>query len=151
MTFKSTKTYGANIGLSACFRQWKAESHCKLLHGYALEISFEFETEELDIRNWCVDFGSMKSLKAMLENTFDHTLLVAVDDPHLETLLLLGKLGIARVVVVQATGCEKFAELIYECAEQWLKDNGYAPRCKLAKVEVREHAGNSAIYTRTAV
>lgn len=151
MTFKSTKTYGHDLGLSACFRQWKAESHCRLLHGYALSVHFEFESEELDIRNWIVDFGSMKSLKAMLENTFDHKLLVAEDDPYIATFLALGKIGVADVVIVDATGCEKFAELIFECAEQWLKDNGYAPRCKLSKVEVREHGANSAIYMRTPV
>jgi 6-pyruvoyltetrahydropterin/6-carboxytetrahydropterin synthase len=149
MTYKSTKTYGHDIGLSAAFRQWRAESHCRLIHGYALAVHFEFETEELDVRNWVVDFGSLKSLKQMLQDTFDHKLLVAEDDPHLDAFFLLQKLGVADVVVMPACGCEKFAEFIFECTEQWLKDYGYAPRCKLSKVEVREHGANSAIYTRT--
>jgi 6-pyruvoyltetrahydropterin/6-carboxytetrahydropterin synthase len=149
MTFRSTKTYGHDIGLSAAFRQWRADSHCKFIHGYALAVHFEFETEELDVRNWVVDFGSLKSLKQMLQDTFDHKLLVADDDPHRDVLLALTKLGVAEVVVVPATGCERFAEMIYECAEQWLADNGYSPRCRLALVEVREHGANSAVYTRT--
>lgn len=148
MTHRSTKTYGHEIGLSACFRQWRAESHCRLLHGYALAVRFEFEADELDVRNWVVDFGSLKSLKGWLEGTFDHTLLVAEDDPHRPALEHLQALGLARVVVVPATGCERFAELIYECAEQWLIDNGYSPRCRLVSVEVKEHGANSAIYTR---
>ena len=150
MTFRSTKTYGHHLGLSAAFRQWKAESHCRLIHGYALAVHFEFEAEELDVRNWVVDFGSMKSLKTMLEDTFDHTLLVAEDDPELPLFMMLGDAGVARIVVVPATGCEKFAELIFECAEQWLSDNGYSPRCKLVKVEVREHGANSAIFMRNS-
>lgn len=148
--YKSTKTYGHEIGLSACFRQHRAESHCRLLHGYALAISFVFASNELDVRNWVVDFGSLKSLKGQLEDTFDHTLLVAEDDPKIRDLFVLQLLGLARIVVVPATGCEAFAKLIYETTQIWLVDNGYAPRCWLVSVEVREHGANSAIYTQEA-
>lgn len=146
--FKSTKTFGHEIGLSAAFRQWRAESHCRFIHGYALAVRFEFATEELDVRNWVVDFGSMKSLKAMLESTFDHKLLVAEDDPFKDELCSLQGLGLAEVVVVPATGCERFAEMIFECTEMWLLNNGYSPRCKLVSVEVKEHGANSAIYEK---
>lgn len=148
MSYRSTKTFGHDLGLSACFRQWKAESHCRLLHGYALAIRIEFEADELDVRNWVVDFGSLKSLKGMLEDTFDHTLLVAEDDPNKDVLLALQDSDLARVVMVEATGCEKFAELIYGATEVWLKDAGYAPRCRVVSVEVKEHGANSAIYQR---
>jgi len=148
MTFLSTKTYGHELGLSACFRQHRADSHCRFLHGYALSIKLEFEAQELDVRNWVVDFGSLKSFKGMLEDTFDHKLLVAEDDPHLDDIAMLQGLGVADVVVVPATGCEQFAKLIYEYAEIWLKDNGYAPRCWIKSVEVREHGANSAVYTK---
>lgn len=143
--YLSTKQYGHEIGLSACFRQWRAESHCSLLHGYALAVKFTFGAVELDVRNWVVDFGSLKSLKGMLEDTFDHTLLVAEDDPQLEVFKQLEQHGVARVVVVPACGCEMFADMIFECTEIWLKDNGYAPRVKLLAVEVKEHGANSAI------
>jgi 6-pyruvoyltetrahydropterin/6-carboxytetrahydropterin synthase len=146
--FKSTKTFGHELGLSAAFRQWRAHSHCRHIHGYALAVKFVFATNELDMTNWCVDFGSVKSLKGMLEDTFDHTLLVAEDDPHKDELCALAGLDLAKVVVVPATGCEKFAELIFECTEVWLKDNGYAPRVWLESVEVKEHGANSAIYTK---
>jgi 6-pyruvoyltetrahydropterin/6-carboxytetrahydropterin synthase len=144
--FQSTKTYGHNMGLSACFRQHKAESHCHLLHGYALAIRLVFESEELDVRHWVVDFGSLKSLKGQLEDTFDHTLLVAEDDPDKLHFLELDARGLARVVLVPHTGCEAFAELIYGATEIWLKDSGYSPRVRLASVEVSEHGANSAIY-----
>lgn len=145
---QSTKTYGHNLGLSACFRQWRAQSHCRFLHGYALAIAFKFEAEALDERNWVVDFGGLKPLKAILEDTFDHKLIVAEDDPLLPTLTALGMQGLAQVVVLPAVGCEKFAEYIYEVTEQWLRDAGFAPRCRLVSVEVREHGANSAIFTR---
>jgi 6-pyruvoyltetrahydropterin/6-carboxytetrahydropterin synthase len=144
----STKTFGHEVGLSAAFRQWKAESHCRFLHGYALAVKFVFEAQELDHRNWVVDFGSLKGLKSWLEDTFDHKTLVAEDDPQMDYFNTLDAQGIIQMVVVPATGCEKFAEMIFECTEVWLKDNGYAPRVRLLSVEVREHGANSAIYTR---
>lgn len=143
--FRSTKTYGHEIGLSAAFRQWRADSHCRFIHGYALAIKLEFQASELDIRNWVVDFGSLKSLRGILEDTFDHKLLVAEDDPMRPHLEKLQDLGVAEVVIVPATGCERFAEMISEVTQQWLKDAGYWPRVELCSVEVREHGANSAI------
>lgn len=148
MTHRSTKTYGHDIGLSACFRQWRAKSHCSLLHGYALAVHFEFEADELDEHNWVVDFGGLKSLKEWLVLMFDHTLLVARDDPRKAELLDLESMGLAHIIFVPATGCEAFSQLIFEYTEGWLERMGYSPRVKLVKVEVREHGANSAIYTR---
>jgi len=148
MTFLSTKTFGHDLGISCAFRQWKAESHCRFVHGYALAFEFCFSAEELDVRNWVVDFGGLKGLKAILEDTFDHKLVVAEDDPHLEYFKQGHKLGVLDLVVIPAGGCEKFAEMVYEVTEQWLKDAGFAPRCHLVSVQVREHGANSAIYTK---
>lgn len=146
MTFRSTKTYGHEIGLSVAFRQWRAESHCRLIHGYAIAVHFVFEAEELDARNWVVDFGSLKSLKGLLEDTFDHKLLIAEDDPEREAFMELQRKGLAEVRVLPSVGCEKFAEFIFGATEVWLLDNGYAPRVRLVSVEVKEHGANSAIY-----
>lgn len=147
MTYISTKTWGHNLGLSACFRQHKAESHCRFLHGYALQVRIEFEADTLDERNWVVDFGGLKGFKKWLEDTFDHKLLVAEDDPRRAMLAHLAKYDLADIVYVPATGCEAFAHYIYECGEIWLKDNGYKPRVRMRLVEVSEHGANSAIYT----
>ena len=146
--YVSTKTYGHEIGLSCAFRQWRAESHCRLIHGYALKIHLEFETDELDERNWVVDFGSLKSFKGMLEDTFDHKLLVAEDDPMKTEILRLQELGLADVVVLPKAGCEAFAEYVFGAAETWLESNGYAPRVRMRKVEVHEHGANSAHFVR---
>lgn len=147
MPYQSTKQFGHDLGLSCCFRQWRAESHCNQLHGYAIAIRLVFEANELDHRGWVVDFGSMKSLKGMLEDTFDHKLLVAEDDPDKDEICALAGMGIADVIVVPAVGCEKFAEYVFGATEVWLQSNGYAPRVKLISAEVKEHGANSAIYT----
>ncbi len=143
MKYRSTKTYGHDIGLSAAFRQWRAQSHCRFIHGYALSIHLEFEAASLDARNWVVDFGSLKPIKRWLEETFDHKLLVAEDDPALEELRALEAMGLAEIVVVPATGCEAFAAQIYARVAAWLREIGQAPRVRLAEVHVREHGANS--------
>ena len=82
--FKSKKTYTSSKGLSCCFRQFKAESHCKYLHGYSLQISVEFKATELDERNWVVDFGGLKNLEQEFKNYFDHKTLIDKNDPHIK-------------------------------------------------------------------
>lgn len=146
MPYRSTKTYAHTIGMSAAFRQWRAESHCRFIHGYAMAFKFVFESDELDVRNWVVDFGSLKSLKGTLEDAFDHKTLVAFDDPEYETFQDLDAKGLIQLVGVPATGCESFARMVYEVAGIWLVDNGYAPRVRLVSVEVSEHGANSAVY-----
>ena len=148
MTWKSTKTYGHEVGLSCAFRQWRAESHCKYIHGYAVGVKFVFATDELDVRNWAVDFGSLKGLKGFLENLLDHKTLVAEDDPNIEWFREAARRGIIDMFEVPHTGCERMAEYIFEFTEGWLVDNGYSPRIRLESVEVMEHGANSAIYQK---
>lgn len=150
LTYRSTKTYGHNLGLSCCFRQWRASSHCRHLHGYSVSVRFEFEADDLDANNWVVDFGSLKPLKAWLEAQLDHKTLVATDDPERAWFEEAARRGIVDVVWVGATGCERFAEMIFRHTEEWLAASGYAPRVRLAKVEFMEHGANSAIVTGAA-
>lgn len=150
MRYTSTKSYH-NIGPTA-YRQWRAESHCRLLHGYALSFHFEFSSDTLDVRNWVVDFGGLRLLKETLEEWFDHTLLVAADDPAAEVLHNLHKLGLAKVVEVERTGCEGIADFLYEFLNG--KDGflqatlGYKD-VWCTKVEVRETPSNSAFVQGT--
>lgn len=144
LVYGATKTYKANVGFSTAFRQWRADSHCSKNHGYALEFTAQFEARELDHRQWVVDFGALKSFKGWLEHMFDHTTLVAVDDPQLEWFRKAHERNIIDIREVVATGCEATARLVFERLELWVSDNGYSPRVALTKLEVREHDGNSA-------
>ena len=140
----STKTYN-QIGPVA-YRQWRADSHCNLIHGYALSFHLEFECDTLDARNWCIDFGGLKPLKGLLEDWFDHTLLVAQDDPMREHLLNLGKLKLAKITEVEKTGCEGIADFLYEYINTiFLPNYGEKDRVWCSKVEVRETDGNMAM------
>ena len=148
MKYISTKTY-KHLGPVA-YRQWKADSHCNLIHGYALSFHFEFESQTLDARNWVMDFGGLRPLKHKLEEWFDDTLLLAQDDPHYDDIKKLGDLGIAKITEVEKTGCEGIASFLYEYVNTiFLKDYGEDKRVWCTKVEVRETESNMAMIKGT--
>lgn len=134
-----------------------------------------------------MDFGGLKAFKEWAEYTFDHTLIVAEDDPHLNFFKQMSHLGdpptsgtgsitnvkpherkaLCDLRIVEAVGCEKFAELAYKEMAKILhcfrtdrpyrllkgnEINSFEARypiglgVRLRSAEVFEHEGNSAIY-----
>jgi len=117
-----------------------------------------------------MDFGGLKAFKEWSEYTFDHTLVIAEDDPHRSMFENMAKLGlqdqggVCDFRIVEGVGCEKFAELAYKemAAILHIFKTGNTYHCpngntfearypvgkdvKLRSVEVFEHAGNSAVY-----
>ena len=149
--FQSTKIFD---GFSTVFRQWKAEeTHCKYLHGYGVSFKVWFEGE-LDEKNWVWDFGGMKraktqidgmSPKEWMDHMFDHTLVVAEDDPFVESFQSMGVHGAAQVRVIPAVGAEKFAEFVFNKLNEFVKTET-EDRVLVVRVEFMEHGKNSAIY-----
>ena len=150
--FQSTKLFD---GFSTVFRQWKAETtHCRFVHGYGISFKVYFEGE-LDERNWVWDFGGMKRAKTQIDGKspkewmdymFDHTLIVAEDDPFKNAFIEMGEAGAAQVRIIPATGAEKFAEYIFNKINEFVKtetDN----RVKVIKVKFMEHGKNAAYYS----
>tara|TARA_R110000824_G_scaffold15193_3_gene64019 strand:+ start:3722 stop:4189 length:468 start_codon:yes stop_codon:yes gene_type:complete len=149
--FKSTKVFD---GFSTVFRQWRADgTHCQKLHGYGISFKLWFEGD-LDERNWVWDFGGMKRAKGTIDGMspkewmdymFDHTLLVAEDDPFKEAFLRMDEANVAQVRIVPATGAERFAKFVFDKVAPFIYTETEG-RVKVTRVEFREHAKNSAIY-----
>ena len=150
--FQSTKLFD---GFSCVFRQWRAEgTHCKFIHGYGVSFRVWFEGD-LDERNWVWDFGGMKRAKGTIDGKnpkewmdymFDHTTIIAEDDPFLGAFMEMDRVGAAQIRVIPAVGAEQFAKYIFEKLNTFISEetNG---RVKVIKVEFKEHDRNSAIYT----
>ena len=148
MTYYSTKTYGHNIGLACVFRQPNADhSHCHLLHGYSLQFKFTFGCNDLDNKNWAVDFGGLKPLKKWLEDHFDHKTALDINDPHLEKFKELEALDLMSIVTFDGVGAEMFAKHAFDFADDLIRKQTDG-RCFVESVECMEHGANSAIYTR---
>ncbi len=142
--YRVTKNYGHNRGFSCAFRQWSADSHCKNLHGYSLAFKVVLESPTLNINNWVYDFGNFEFLDKWLTENFDHTLLIAKDDPEFELLMNLNK-KTAKVIVLDKISCEYFAEMTFKFIQQSLSKLDV----KVVSVEVSEHESNSAgFYNR---
>jgi 6-pyruvoyltetrahydropterin/6-carboxytetrahydropterin synthase len=140
--FISTKRF---TGFPCTHRQWRADSHCKFVHGYSRELYFEFECTNLTQEMWVMDFGGLKEVKAWLEHMFDHTFLAASDDPYLEQFKALDQAGVIQLRVLPNAGMEGTAEYVYQQMNplvQKLTQN----RVRIIKVEVRENEKNSAMY-----
>lgn len=141
--FQSTKI----IELGSCaFRQPNAKSHCRFIHGYRLMAKVWFNSNKLDENNWVMDFGALDSLKHELQDIFDHSLLIDINDPHVETFKNLFNLGVAKLVIMHGgVGIEKFAEKVFFHAYTFA-DKFTNGRVWVSKVEVWEHEKNSAIF-----
>jgi len=145
--FRSIKTYGHEAGFSCCFRQWRAEhSHCRFLHGYALSFCFTFLAQSLDKQGWVMDFGGLKPLKAWLRQNFDHKILLAADDPAGPAFRQMAQNGLCEIHIVPQVGCEAFAYYTWQHCDALVQDLT-AGRVRVESVAVREHGGNSALFT----
>ena len=131
---------------STAFRQWRADSHCKLIHGYRLQCKLWFTSDELDDKNWVFDFGGCREIKKLLEKQFDHTTVVAADDPELSMFELMSTKGMIDLrIAKKGVGIERTAEWVFNTVSEYVDDTTDS-RVRLIKVEVWEHEGNSAIY-----
>lgn len=144
--YTSTKEY---VDAFPCaYRQWRADSHCNKIHGYAFSMKFYFGTNDLDVRNWVADYGGMKELKEILQKQFDHTTLCSFDDPHIEWYKEAEKLGIMKLTILPKLGCEGLADMLYRYVNGvYIPDfwgEGEANRIWCYRVEVRETQSNMA-------
>lgn len=144
--YVSTKEY--HDAFPCAYRQWRADSHCNKIHGYSFSMKFYFGTNDLDVRNWAADYGGLKELKKILEDQFDHTLLVAEDDPELEFYKEMERRGLADLTILPKLGCESLADMLYRYVngvyipDMW--GEGEANRLWCFRVEVRETQSNMA-------
>ena len=149
--YQSTKLFD---GFSTVFRQWKAEgTHCRFLHGYGVSFRVWFEGE-LDERNWVWDFGGMKRAKGNIDGKnpkewmdymFDHTTIIADDDPALGGFKTMSDLGIIQLRILPSVGAEQFAKYVFEKLNTFVQEET-SGRVSVVRVEFMEHAKNTAIY-----
>ena len=119
-----------------------------------------------------MDFGGLKEFKAWADDTFDHTLVIAEDDPHLAFFQQMANMGnvpssgngdqgfdklepyqrgaLCDLRIVPGVGCEMFAKMAYDKMAELLAsgDMRYPinPTVRVKSVEVFEHGANSATY-----
>jgi 6-pyruvoyltetrahydropterin/6-carboxytetrahydropterin synthase len=114
-----------------------------------------------------MDFGGLKEFKAWADHMFDHTLVVAEDDPMLDFFKHMNEIvdiestdhlsqlpyergALCDLRIVPGVGCEMFAKMAYDKMAELLAsgDMRYPinPTVRIKSVEVFEHGANSATY-----
>ena len=118
-----------------------------------------------------MDFGGLKEFKEWADYMFDHTTVIAEDDPLLDRFKAMAgwssnpehdgnpervqvepyrRSGVCDLRIVPGVGCELFAKMCYDKMADLLVNGNHRyplnPSVRIKSVEVFEHAGNSATY-----
>ena len=148
--YRVTKVLNPDKGYPCVFRQYLAESHCRFLHGYDLRFTIVLECAEYDRtpEGWVFDFGEFKWLKNRLDETFDHTALVAESDPNILHMQDIEELALfKKVVVMQDVGAEAFAKFVWREMSSYVRHKHESRKSlRVVSVECHENGSNSATY-----
>ena len=80
-----------------------------------------------------------------MDYMFDHTMILAKDDPWIEAFKQMEESGVAQIRIIEATGAEKFAEYIYNKLNDFVHEETEG-RVRVTKVKFMEHGKNAACY-----
>jgi 6-pyruvoyltetrahydropterin/6-carboxytetrahydropterin synthase len=108
--FKVTKT------IEFCYghRLLNYAGRCRHLHGHNGRVEVDLQVEQLDGRGMVVDFGDVKrQIKAWIDETLDHRMLLCKDDPILPVLQQRGE---PVFVMDENPTAENIAKLIFNAA-----------------------------------
>ena len=116
--YTSSKTYR---NYPCAHRQWKHEGHCAYIHGYSREFTFHFKANQRDKHGWVVGFGDLKPLKEWLDYMFDHTLLIAEDDPELSLFQSMHENGVCDLRILPDNSIEGCAKYIWNYTNELIQ------------------------------
>ena len=105
--------------LPCCHRSWANHGKRFFLHGYerTFEIEFACAQTEPDT-GMVVDSSSVREIRIALRYQFDHTTLVAVDDPQRDLFELLAERGVIDLRIMDNTGMEGSAAWVFDTADR---------------------------------
>ena len=132
-------------GFACAHRHFAANSHCQYVHGYERSFSLIIEGDVDPVTGWVIDFGSFKPLRKALEDQFDHTLIIAPDDPLRAQFEALSEAGGCQLRIMDHPGMEGAARWVWDIATEYI-DQSTAGRARLVEVEARESADNAVRY-----
>ena len=85
--------------------------------------------------------------KAWMDYMFDHTTLVAEDDPYIDLFYEMEVKDMVQLRVLPAVGAEQFAKFVFEKIDTFVQEET-GGRVKVVRVEFMEHNRNTAIYEK---
>lgn len=133
--------------LPCCHRSWSRPDKRFFLHGYERQFDVEFACAEMDPETeLVVDGRYLKEVRAALRAQFDHTTLIASDDPQRELFEQLADQGVVDLRIMACTGMEASAAWVFETVER-IVSQATAGRVWVSRVEAREDRNNVVTLT----
>jgi 6-pyruvoyl-tetrahydropterin synthase len=128
-----------------CRRSWANQGKRFFLHGYERTFEVEFACAETE-SDTVVNPSAVREIRAALRYQFDHTTLIAVDDPQRDLFELLAERGVIDLRIMDNTGMELSAAWVFDTAEQivWLATAG---RVWVSRVKARESRNHVVTLT----
>ncbi|GAB3023607.1 6-carboxytetrahydropterin synthase [Mycobacterium bourgelatii] len=131
-----------------CYRSWSRQGKHVYLHGYELSFDIEFACAETEPDSEAVlNNRVLKDVRTELRRQFDHTTLVAADDPHLELFELLAERGVIDLRIMISTGMQASAAWVFDTVDS-IVFQATAGRVWVSRVIARESRNN--VITLTA-
>lgn len=116
------------------------DGKCRHLHGHNGRAVIVLEGDELDNRGMLVDFSDVKNaLRTWINESLDHRMILAADDPAISTLQELGE---PVFIIPDNPTAENIAKLIFEQAA--------ALGFPVAEVSLWESLKSFATYRKTS-
>ncbi len=127
-------------------RQPSHAGHCRFIHGHGWSFEIEFGCESKDECGFVVDFGGLKGLKKILDDKFDHALVLNADDPLVNVPALDAVLEVTgrNLVLVPDCSAEGLAEHVLLLARTYVESMTVG-RVTVVRVTCYEDSRNSAI------
>ena len=89
--------------ISVAHRNWKHKGHCRFIHGYAREVEVIIRAKTLDKYGHVYDFGYFKEFRLWLKHQWDHSTLIASDDPYLKDLKKLDENEVIKLQIMDVS------------------------------------------------
>ncbi|MEU6331250.1 6-carboxytetrahydropterin synthase [Streptomyces sp. NPDC047049] len=132
--------------LPCTHRSWAHDGKCAFLHGYERSFEIEFGCTELEPKTgFVVDFGDLKEVRALLQRQFDHTTLIAADDPYRDLFEELGRSGVIDLRIMDHTGMEGAAAWVHDQVNRLVHNRTVGRVCVL-RVVARESRKNAVVF-----
>lgn len=139
---KSTKLFK---DFPCTHRAWRYKGHCRFVHGYSRSFHFTFACSQVDENGWVMDFSGLKKVKAFLTYWFDHTFLVAKDDPYMDAFVALDNKGLIQLRILDNPSIEGTARFVLKETQNIVNTLVKNRVVIVEKVEVFENEKNSCI------
>ena len=137
--FHMRKVFGS---LPCCHRSCANKGKRYFLHGYERTFEIEFACAETEPGTGLVlDPAALKEVLAALRRQFDHTTLIALDDPDRDLFELLADRGVIDLRIMNNTGMEGSAAWVFDTVDS-IVGRASRGRVWVSRIKVRESDSN---------